>query len=54
MFGISGKKRKYRKRQQRGKGFPIGLLASATTPILAEVTKPILKKIFGVRKRKRR
>ena len=49
-----GGKRKYRKRQQRGKGFPIGLLASATTPILGEVAKPILKKSFGVRKRKRR
>ena len=49
-----GGQRKYRKRQQRGKGYPIGLLASATIPILGEVAKPILKKCFGVRKRKRR
>ena len=52
MFGKSGEKRKYR--QQRAKGFPIGLLASATTTILAEVTKPILKTSFGIRKKKRR
>ena len=45
---IGGKKR-YRK--QIGKGFSIGLLASAAAPILGEVAKPILKKTFGGRKR---
>ena len=45
-------KRKYRKRKQRGKGFPIGLLASAVTPILGEAAKPILKIFFGGRKRR--
>ena len=44
------KKRRYRKR--RGKEFPIQLLASAAVPILREVEKPILKKIFGGRKRR--
>ena len=39
-----GGKRKYRKRKQREKGFPIGLLASATVLILCAVAKPILKK----------
>ena len=29
-------------RKQRGKGFPIGLLASAAAPLLGEVTKRIL------------
>ena len=33
-----------RYRKQRGKGFPIGLLASAAVPILGEVAKSILKK----------
>ena len=47
-------KRKYRKRRQRGKGFPIGNLASAAAPILGEVPKPILKEISGGRKRRRR
>ena len=50
MFGILGEK-EYRKRKQRGKGFPTGLLASATVLILGEVAKPILKKNFGGRKR---
>ena len=43
--------KEYRKRKQRGKGFPTGLSASAAAPILGEVAKPILKKIFGGRKR---
>ena len=47
-----GGKRRYRKRKQKGKGFAIGLLASAAAPILGEVAKPILKKNFGGRKRR--
>ena len=43
-------KRKYRKRKQIRKGFPIGFLASAAAPILGEVAKPILKKISAVEK----
>ena len=46
-------KRKTRKRQ-RGEGFPLGLLASIGPPILGEVTKPILGKIFGRGRRRRR
>ena len=38
-------------RKQRGKGFPIGLLASAAAPLLGEVTKRILKKILAVEKK---
>ena len=45
-----GGKRKYRKRKQREKGFPIGLLASATVLILCAVAKPILKKKLVVEK----
>ena len=37
-------------RKQRGKGFPIGLLASAAAPLLGELTKRILKKILAVEK----
>ena len=39
---MGGKKGRYRK--QRGKGFPLGLIASAAAPFLGEVAKPILKK----------
>ena len=46
---IGGKKR------QRGNSIPFGLLASIAVPVLGEVSKPILGKIFGRgRKRKRR
>ena len=41
-----GGKRKTRKKQ-RGKGFPLRLLASIGAPILGEVAEPILVKIFG-------
>ena len=40
-----------RKRKQRGKRFPIGLVASLAAPVLGAVAKPIFKKIFGVGKR---
>ena len=40
------------KKRQRGKGFPIGLIASAAAPFLGEIVKPIFKKIFGGRKRR--
>ena len=53
-FWYIGGKRRYRKRKQRGQGFPIGLLASAAAPILGEVAKPILKKKLHGRKRRRR
>ena len=49
-----GGKRKYRSRRQQGKGFPLGLLASAAAPILVEVAKPFLKKVFGRRRQRRR
>ena len=49
-----GGKRKYRRRRQQGKGFPLGLLASAAAPILGEVAKPFLKKVFGRRRQRRR
>ena len=49
-----GGKRKYRKRRQQGKAFPIGLSASAAAPILGEVAKPLLKKIFGSKKQRKR
>ena len=49
-----GGKIKYKKRKQRGKGFPMGLLVSAAVPILGRVTKPISKKDFGGGKRRRR
>ena len=38
--------RKRTKREQRGKGLPIGLLVSAAAPFLGEVAKPLLKKFF--------
>ena len=43
------------KKRQRGNSIPFGLLASIAVPVLGEVSKPILGKIFGRgRKRKRR
>ena len=39
--------RKKNKKRQRGKGFPLGLLASIGAPTLGEVAKLILGKIFG-------
>ena len=52
-----GKKRKMRtriKKRQQGKGFPIGLITSATAPLLGEIAKSIFKTIFGRGRRKRR
>ena len=40
---IGGKKRKRRRRTQKGKGFPIGLIAFAAAPLLGEIAKPIFK-----------
>ena len=52
-----GGRRKRRKRKivkrQRGKGFPTGLLASAAAPFLGEIAKPILKKSFKKRSKKK-
>ena len=55
IWNIGGRKRRSRKlyRKQRGRGFPIGLLASATAPFLGEIAKPILKKVFRGRRRRR-
>ena len=49
-----GKKvKKKKKKKQRGKGFPIDLLASAAAPFLGEIAKPIFKTIFSRGRRKR-
>ena len=40
-------------KKQRGRDFPVGLLASAAAPFLGEIAKRILKKVFGSRKRRR-
>ena len=37
-------------RKQRGRGFPIGRLASAAAPLLGEIAKPIFKKVFSGRR----
>ena len=48
---IGGKRRK---RKQKGGAIPLGILASVGGPILGEIAKPILGKIFGRGLRKRR
>ena len=51
---IGGRKR-YRKRVQRGqrgRGLPVGLIASAAAPFLGEIAKPIFKKTFGARRKR--
>ena len=52
---IGGRKRRGRKiyRKQRGKGIPIGLIAYAAAPFLGEIAKPLFKKCFGGRRRRR-
>ena len=50
---IEGKKRRYSKKQ-RGRGIPFGLTASAAATFLGKVTKALLKKMFGGRRRRRR
>ena len=51
---IGGRKRYIKRvqRGQRGRGLPIGLIASAAAPFLGEIAKPIFKKIF-IRRKKR-
>ena len=48
----------WKKRKQKGGAFSLGLPASIGAPIIGEIAKPILGKIFGrgrkLRRRKRR
>ena len=55
VWNIGGRKRSGQKlyRKQRGRDFPIGFLASAAAPFLSEIAKPILKKVFRGRRRRR-
>ena len=52
---IGGRRKRKRRavKRQRKRGIPIGLFAPATVPFSGEVAKPILKKIFGGRKKRR-
>ena len=43
---IGGRKR------YRGRGLPIGLIASAAAPFLGEIANPIFKKIFSGRRKR--
>ena len=52
---IGGKyKRAPRKKKTKRQSHLFGLIASLATPVLAEVAKPILGKIFGRGKRRRK
>ena len=42
-----------RRKRQKGRAFPFGLIASATAPLIGEVAKPIFKNFFGRGRRKR-
>ena len=49
VWNIGSRKRRWKRyRKQRGRSFPIGLLASAAAPFLGEIAKPILKKVFMI------
>ena len=48
-----GKEGDQKSTENKGRDFPLGLLASAVAPFLSEIAKPILKKVFGGRKRRR-
>ena len=50
VFGILGG----RGRRQKGGAIPFRLLASIAAPVVGEVAKPILGKIFGRGRRRRR
>ena len=39
--------KKKKKKRQTGEGIPFGIIASLAAPVLWEVAKPILNKIFG-------
>ena len=43
-----------KKRKQKGGAIPFGLIASLTAPVLSEVAKPILGKMFGRGRRRKR
>ena len=43
-----------KKRKQKGGAILFGLIASLTAPVLGEVAKPILGKMFGRGRRKKR
>ena len=47
-----GGNRKKKKKRQKGRGFPIGLVASLAAPVLGQIASPILKKIFGKGRKK--
>ena len=49
-----GEKEKKTKAKTKRWGIPIGLLASVAAPVLIEVAKPILGKIFGRGRRRKR
>ena len=50
-----GGKRRRRKSGQKGGFLPIaGLLGSVAAPLIGEIAKPILKKVVGGRRRRRR
>ena len=49
-----GEKEKKTKAKTKRWGIPIGLLASIAVPVLIEVVKPVLGKIFGRSHRRKR
>ena len=54
LWYIDEKYKRARKRRQRGGAIPLGLLASIEAPILGEIAKPILGKVLGRGRRRRR
>ena len=54
LWYIEGKYKRARKRRQKGGTIPLGLLASIGAPILGEIAKPILGKVLGRGRRRRR
>ena len=45
--GILVVKKRNNNNKKECKGIPFGLIASLAAPVLGEVAKPILKKVFG-------
>ena len=54
LWYIGEKYKRARKRRHNGGAISLGLLASIGVPILGEIPKPILEKVLGRGRRRRR
>ena len=54
VWHIGGKyKRAPKRKKEKGGAIPFGVIASLAAPVLGEVAKPLLRKIFGRGRRRK-